>query len=88
MLYVSTSTRISKYIAKEATRKYSDLSDYNVKSILNSGTGFPSMIKSNDKRDNEFINQFDVPVEYTDGSFQNGDKILVVNRFEKTLYLV
>jgi len=88
MLYVSTSNRISKHIAQEATRKYSDLSNHNVKSILNSTSEFPVLIQSNETRDNEFINQFDVPVEYANGSFQYGDKILVVNQFEKTLYFV
>jgi len=88
MLYVSTSTRISKHIAQEATRKYSHLSDRNVKSILNSTSEFPVLIQSNETRDNEFINQYDTSVNYGDGEFQDRDKILIVNQFEKTLYFV
>ena len=90
-LFVCTSTTMANLCKKSCSKKIVNLSDKDVRKILKGESGdFPTMIPTNDERDNRFINDYQCPVIFDDGSYdlQNHQKMLVVTKFEKTLYYV
>lgn len=89
-LFISTSHNRSMLRQMYYTKKISNLSPKDIRKVMNT-VSFPVMLPSNEERDNRFINDYQSPVIYDEGNvplFNGTQRILVVTKFEKTLYYV
>jgi len=91
-LFITTSD-MSSVINIISVRKITNLSNKDIKRIINSADGFPLMISSGcEDRDNRFIEDYQCPVIFNHDEFADpanvSKRILVVTKFEKTLYFV